>query len=76
MSSFDFSNRGASDFPNRDDAISMNLPNSQNGNSAKFVKVKDEYELKDFKIVVKLGKGAFGNVYLVELDPGLNGAPN
>lgn len=42
----------------------------------RFVKVKEEYELKDFSIKVKLGKGAFGNVYLVELvDPRLNGAP-
>ena len=41
------------------------------------MKVKEEYELKDFTIKVKLGKGAFGNVYLVELiDPRLNGAPN
>lgn len=79
MSSLDFSNtkRGfASELPNRDDAISMNLPNSQNANSTRFMKAKDEYELKDFKIVVKLGKGAFGNVYLVELDPRLNRAPN
>ena len=41
----------------------------------RFIKVKEEYELSDFKIKVKLGKGAFGNVYLVELaDPRLNGA--
>ena len=42
----------------------------------KFIKVKDAYELEDFKIVVKLGEGAFGAVFLVELDPRLNGAPN
>ena len=41
-----------------------------------FVKVKDAYFLEDFRIVVKLGKGAFGNVYLIELDPNLNAAPN
>ena len=41
----------------------------------RFIKVKEEYELSDFKIKVKLGKGAFGNVYLVELaDPQLNKA--
>ena len=38
--------------------------------------MKDEYVLEDFNIVVKLGKGAFGNVYLIELDPKLNAAPN
>lgn len=38
--------------------------------------MKDEYKLEDFTIKVKLGKGAFGNVYLVELDPSLNAAPN
>ena len=42
----------------------------------RFVKVKDKYQLEDFRIVVKLGKGAFGNVYLVELDPSLNAAQN
>lgn len=37
-----------------------------------FIKTKDEYVLEDFRIVVKLGNGAFGNVYLVELNPALN----
>ena len=32
--------------------------------------------MEDFRIKVKLGKGAFGNVYLVELDASLNAAPN
>ena len=41
-----------------------------------FMPVKDEYCLEDFTIKVKLGKGAFGNVYLVELDPKMNAAPN
>ena len=41
-----------------------------------FVKTKDTYKLEDFKIQVKLGKGAFGNVYLVELDPALNQVKN
>lgn len=41
-----------------------------------FIPVKKAYCLADFTIKVKLGKGAFGNVYLVELAPGLNGAPN
>lgn len=45
-------------------------------NVPSFVKMKDAYVLEDFKIVVKLGKGAFGNVYLIELDPSLNAAPN
>ena len=42
----------------------------------KFVKVKDSYTLDDFQMVAKLGKGAFGDVYLVELAPELNAAPN
>ena len=41
-----------------------------------FIKTKDSYKLEDFKIQVKLGKGAFGNVYLVELDPALNQIKN
>lgn len=41
-----------------------------------FIPVKSEYCLEDFTIKVKLGKGAFGNVYLVELAPSLNAAPN
>ena len=44
--------------------------------ASRFIKTKDEYELKDFRIITKLGKGAFGNVYLVELDPRMNGSPN
>ena len=32
--------------------------------------------MEDFRIKVKLGKGAFGNVYLVELDASLNAAPD
>lgn len=51
--------------------------NSGYQQAKRFIKVKDEYKLEDFTIKVKLGKGAFGNVYLVELaDPRLNGAPN
>ena len=42
----------------------------------KFVKVKETYTLDDFEMVAKLGKGAFGDVYLVELAPELNAAPN
>lgn len=44
--------------------------------SSQFIKTKDAYVLEDFKIVVKLGKGAFGNVYLIELPSHLNAAPN
>jgi serine/threonine protein kinase len=32
-----------------------------------FKKTKDRYDLDDFEIRAKLGKGAFGNVYLVRL---------
>ena len=56
-------------------ATPLSMPNTVSS-PGKFVKVKDEYKLADFRIKVKLGKGAFGNVYLVELDPSLNGAPN
>ena len=34
---------------------------------ANFKPKKDNYNLDDFTIKAKLGKGAFGNVYLVEL---------
>lgn len=55
----------------------MPIPVADNAPArSRFVKTKDEYLLEDFKIVVKLGKGAFGNVYLIELDPSLNAAPN
>lgn len=47
-----------------------------NVSKKRFVKAKEEYKLEDFRIKVKLGKGAFGNVYLVELDASLNAAPN
>ena len=47
-----------------------------NASKKRFVKAKEEYKLEDFRIKVKLGKGAFGNVYLVELDASLNAAPN
>jgi len=32
-----------------------------------FQKTKDHYNLDDFEIKAKLGKGAFGSVYLVKL---------
>lgn len=32
-----------------------------------FKKTKDRYDLEDFEIRAKLGKGAFGSVYLVRL---------
>ena len=51
----------------RDDAFA-----NQTNTKPRFMKVKDEYELKDFRIITKLGKGAFADVYLVELDPRLN----
>ena len=39
-------------------------------------KNKNHISLKDFKIRAKLGKGAFGNVYLVQLDePSVSEAP-
>ena len=41
-----------------------------------FIKTKGSYNLEDFKIKTKLGKGAFGNVYLVELDPNMNAVKN
>ena len=68
------------EFPQRPEPI-VPLPGNPNQsatstNAPKFIKAKNEYELRDFKIIVKLGKGAFGNVYLVELDPRLNRSPN
>lgn len=32
-----------------------------------FKKTKDSYNLEDFEVRAKLGKGAFGSVYLVKL---------
>ena len=52
-------------------ATPMSFPEPR---SPQFVKVKNEYKLEDFTVKVKLGKGAFGNVYLVELDASLNAA--
>ena len=41
-------------------------------NPVKTVKSKDSYKLEDFQFKAKLGKDdAFGNIYLVELDPTL-----
>lgn len=51
------------------------IPITKSG-SPRFVKTKNAYLLEDFKIIVKLGKGAFGNVYLIELNKSLNAAPN
>ena len=49
-------------------ALSIGGARQPNVSRKCFVKAKDEYNLEDFRIKVKLGKGAFGNVYLVELD--------
>ena len=56
-------------------AKSGNAPESmisQSSNTSKYVqeefkKTKDVYNLEDFEVRAKLGKGAFGSVYLVRL---------
>ena len=53
------------------DNVNMTL-NTTVSKNFEFIRTKDRYKLEDFQIKVKLGKGAFGNVYLVELDPALN----
>jgi hypothetical protein len=58
------------------DTISHNKPQSVLSISSgavavqapiEFKKTKDSYNLNDFEVRAKLGKGAFGSVYLVRL---------
>ena len=67
------SGRRPIEFDGRSGASSSTLQRKQESSKIiDFIKTKDQYTLSDFKVKLKLGKGAFGNVYLVELDPKLN----